>query len=65
MLLVSRSSYSGPSLYQLNGHPPTLFPALRFRPALARERERIDTPDDDFLDLELAVDLPEKTPRPC
>ncbi len=52
MPLMNRSLYPGPPRYQLNGHLQTIIPALRPGPAVHYERERIDTPDGDFLDLD-------------
>lgn len=52
MPLVTRSRYPGPPRYQLNGHFQTIIPALRAGPDVRYERERIDTPDGDFLDLD-------------
>jgi predicted alpha/beta-fold hydrolase len=36
------------------GHAQTIYPALRPPPAIAFERERWDTPDGDFIDLDWA-----------
>ena len=42
-----------PPIYQLEGHSQTIFPALTRRVRLADyQRERIPTPDNDFLDLD-------------
>ena len=52
MPLILRSSYVAPILFG-NGHIQTLFPTL-FRKVrgVQYQRERIHTPDDDFLDLD-------------
>ncbi|TNE60123.1 MAG: alpha/beta fold hydrolase [Bacteroidetes bacterium] len=50
-LLTSR--YPGPPFWQHNGHLQTLIPgAFRRVNGVAYQRERIPTPDDDFLDLD-------------
>lgn len=43
-----------PPWWQFNGHMQTIIPALtrKVRPDLQARRERISTPDDDFLDLD-------------
>ncbi len=52
MPLIPNSTYSAPFLMQ-NGHVQTIFPQLLRRvPAIAYQRERIGTPDGDFLDLD-------------
>ena len=52
MPLLSSSSYHLP-WGMANGHLQTIFPALFRRvPLVTRERERIETPDGDFLDLD-------------
>lgn len=52
MPLINHTSYSGPPIL-FNGHLQTIFPALFRKPlALPFERERISTPDGDFLDLD-------------
>jgi predicted alpha/beta-fold hydrolase len=52
MPLIDSSSYQ-PPFYLRNGHLQTIYPSLfrRVR-ALPYQRERIDTPDGDFLDLD-------------
>lgn len=52
MPLIEGSSYCPPFLLQ-NGHLQTLYPSLarKLSPSLY-QRERIETPDDDFLDLD-------------
>ncbi len=52
MPIIARSSYVPPLLFG-NGHMQTLFPTLfRKVTGVRYERERIWTPDDDFLDLD-------------
>jgi uncharacterized protein len=41
-----------PPFFLFNAHIETIFPALFRRVSVAYERERINTPDDDFLDLD-------------
>ncbi len=43
--------YPGPPLYQFNGHLQTILPAFR-KFKVPYQRERLDTPDGDFLDLD-------------
>jgi predicted alpha/beta-fold hydrolase len=52
MPLIPDSSYRAPFLFN-NGHLQTIYPSLarKLSPDLY-QRERIDTPDDDFLDLD-------------
>lgn len=53
MPLIARSSYTRPAPYLFNGHLETLIPGIfRSIPGVSYERERIDTPDDDFLDVD-------------
>ena len=52
MPLITRSSYPGPPRYQFNGHLQTIVPALRRAPLVLFERERLETDDEDFLDLD-------------
>lgn len=53
MPLLETSSYPGPPFWQMNGHWQTVAPgAFRKVPGVHYERERIDTPDGDFLDLD-------------
>ncbi len=53
MPIIESTTYPGPPRSQWNGHLQTIFPSVfrRFDPIPWR-RERIDTPDDDFLDLD-------------
>jgi predicted alpha/beta-fold hydrolase len=52
MPLVSSSTYRPPLLFR-SAHLQTIYPALfRKVSTVTRERERIDTPDGDFLDLD-------------
>ncbi len=54
MPLISHSTYIPPPLMR-NGHLQTLYPVLFRRvPGIRYARERITTPDDDFLDLDWA-----------
>ncbi len=54
MPLIECSSYR-PPWYLTNGHVQTIYPILfRPRPKIAYTRERLDTPDGDFLDLDWA-----------
>jgi len=54
MPLIANSTYTPPPLFR-NGHLQTLYPVLFRRvPGIAYTRERISTPDDDFLDLDWA-----------
>ena len=47
------STYPGPPKWQFGGHLQTLLPGLFRRvKGVVYERERIETPDDDFLDLD-------------
>lgn len=53
MPLIEQSTYQKPSSYLFNGHLETLIPGLfRKVPDVYYERERITTPDDDFLDID-------------
>lgn len=52
MPLIERSSYPGPPFFEFNRHLQTILPALREGQPVAYERERITTPDGDFLDLD-------------
>ncbi|MCC2547978.1 alpha/beta fold hydrolase [Hymenobacter sp. BT175] len=52
MPLVSHSSYQ-PPFYLFNGHLQTIVPSvLRSVPEVRYQRERVETPDGDFLDLD-------------
>ncbi len=54
MPIIERSSYRPPFMLR-NGHLQTVLPSLlRKVPGNLYERERINTPDDDFLDLDWA-----------
>lgn len=53
MPLIPASSYHAPTLLR-NGHLQTMLAPFRRAPAIAYRRERIDTPDGDFLDLDWA-----------
>lgn len=53
MPLISPSTYRAPQLLK-NGHLQTILPVFRRVSGVAFERERIPTPDDDFLDLDWA-----------
>lgn len=68
MPLIAPSSYKPPARLW-NGHLQTIIPSLFRRVSSNYVRERISTPDDDFLDLDWSygqqvVDL-ESTPSPC
>ena len=50
---IVTSTYKGPPFYLINGHFETIIPSLRrVIRGLSYERERIETPDDDFLDID-------------
>ena len=53
MPLITTSTYRKPATYLFNGHLETIYPGV-FRQIsnLTYERERITTPDDDFLDVD-------------
>jgi hypothetical protein len=51
MIAKLSTFYPGPPRYQFNGHLQTILPAFR-RVKLSYSRERIATPDGDFLDLD-------------
>ncbi len=53
MPIIEKSSYPGPPNWMFNGHLQTIMPAFR-RIAFYYERERINTSDGDFLDLDWA-----------
>ncbi|QJW90953.1 alpha/beta hydrolase [Spirosoma taeanense] len=53
MPLIAPSSYQPPARLW-NGHLQTIIPSLFRKVAVPYVRERIDTPDDDFLDLDWA-----------
>ncbi|MFN0215411.1 MAG: YheT family hydrolase [Saprospiraceae bacterium] len=53
MPLIPQSSYPGPPFWQRGGHLQTLLPGLFRRvKGVDFQRERIETPDHDFLDLD-------------
>ena len=50
---VIQSAYKGPPFYYFNRHFETVIPSLRRKiDGVVYERERIETPDDDFLDID-------------
>jgi uncharacterized protein len=52
MPYIKHSCYKHPPRYQFNGHLQTIIPSFRTVVGVRYERERIATPDDDFLDLD-------------
>lgn len=53
MPLIEKSTYPGPPKHQFNGHLQTVLPGIaRSVRGVNYERERIETPDGDFLDLD-------------
>ena len=49
---VLESNYKGPPFYYVNGHFETIVPSMIRRvKGVTYEREQIDTPDDDFLNI--------------
>lgn len=52
MPYLQKSSYTNPPFYQFNGHLQTIVPAFRKVKGMTFRRERISTPDNDFLDLD-------------
>lgn len=52
MPFLKESTYTQPPFYQFNGHLQTILPAFRKVRGITFRRERITTPDDDFLDLD-------------
>ena len=54
MPLIASSSYR-PPVYLRGGHLQTIIPSLFRKVSVSYGRERIDTPDDDFLDLDWAL----------
>ncbi|MGW8123878.1 YheT family hydrolase [Roseivirga echinicomitans] len=50
---VLPSPYKGPPFFYFNGHFETIIPSIRRKVVgVTYERERIETPDDDFLDID-------------
>ena len=50
---VLESNYKGPPFYYVNGHFETIVPSMIRRvKGVTYEREQIDTPDDDFLNID-------------
>ena len=50
---IIKSSYAGPPVYLFNGHLETIIPSIfRKITGVTYKREKIDTPDDDFLYLD-------------
>ncbi len=53
MPFIERSSFPGPPFWQFGGHLQTVIPGIVRRvQGIDYQRERIDTPDGDFLDLD-------------
>lgn len=53
MPVIEKSSYTGAPFWQFNGHLQTIVPGLLRRvDGVTYSRERIHTPDEDFLDLD-------------
>ena len=52
MPFIEKSSYTTPPRFQFNGHLQTIAASFRKVQGINYERERIYTPDDDFLDLD-------------
>ena len=52
MPLIKKSAYPGPPFYLFNGHLQTIIPALGKAAKVDYTRERLITPDEDFLDLD-------------
>jgi hypothetical protein len=52
MPLIDHSTYRAPWLFR-SAHLQTIYPTVfRWKPRITKERERIETPDGDFLDLD-------------
>lgn len=50
---VVSSNYKGPPFYYMNGHFETIIPSMsRKIEGVNYQREQIETPDDDFLNLD-------------
>lgn len=53
MPIINKSTYPGAPWYQFNGHLQTIIPtSLRKIPGIDYQRERLELPDGDFLDLD-------------
>jgi uncharacterized protein len=52
MPFIEKSSYTTPPRFQFNGHLQTIVASFRKIDGVTYKRERIFTPDDDFLDLD-------------
>lgn len=52
MPVIEKSSYPAPPFFQFNGHLQTIMPALTRKVEISYERERLELPDGDFLDLD-------------
>lgn len=63
MPLITPSTYRPPTRLW-NGHLQTIIPSLFRRVTVDYVRERIDTPDDDFLDLDWAFPAGDSADRP-
>ncbi len=56
MPIVEKSSYKPPAFFLRNGHVQTMFPRFFVNiPNVEYARERIETPDGDFLDLDASL----------
>ena len=62
MPIIERSTYKG-APWLINGHFDTIYPALfrKVKPAISPEKFTIDTPDNDFFDLEYYNSRTDKT----
>jgi predicted alpha/beta-fold hydrolase len=56
MPLIAPSSYQPPARLW-NGHLQTIIPSLFRKVTVSYDRERIETPDDDFLDMDWAFSV--------
>lgn len=62
MPIIPRSSYA-PPMFLRNTHAQTLLPvALRPRPIVRYQRNRLELPDNDFIDIDVAFANPSKQP---
>ena len=61
MPLIAPSTYEPPARLW-NGHLQTIIPSLFRKVAVTYVRERIDTPDDDFLDLDWSASVSNEQP---